>query len=336
MRPRVPRLVLLLCSLAVALAVPAYADEVQLANGDRITGQLVSLASGTLTFNTDHGQLYIPWYLVTRLAVDAPVLVATLGADPPTAAARAAGDAASGLTLDPGGVVAFPQITAITRPAPTVVFDGGANAGFIRSGGNSHINSLRLDGALAVRAGANRYTSNAVLTRAHDRGVQTARNWSTSLKYDRFVTSQLFMNANIILANDQFRELDLRTALGAGVGFQVFDTRRTKLTTDAGIGWVDENLRLQPGDRYTAVRESAAFELFIVMPDRLQVFHNHDGYFSVTGDDNMFVRTQNGVRIGLVGGFVTTTRLDIDYDRAPAVGRGNIDRTFAITLGYQF
>jgi hypothetical protein len=73
-----------------------------------------------------------------------------------------------------------------------------------------------------------------------------------------------------------------------------------------------------------------------VIPDRLQFFHQHDGYFGVTGDDNMFIRAQNGVRISLAAGFVTTMRLDIDYDRTPAPGRRNVDRTAAITLGYQF
>jgi hypothetical protein len=56
----------------------------------------------------------------------------------------------------------------------------------------------------------------------------------------------------------------------------------------------------------------------------------------VSGDDKMFIRTQNGVRIGLAAGFVTTIEEDLDYDRRPSPGRRQTDRTFSLTLGYRF
>jgi len=45
-------LVLFLCAVGSAAA-----DEVRLANGDRLTGTVVSLADGTLTFKTPYGEL---------------------------------------------------------------------------------------------------------------------------------------------------------------------------------------------------------------------------------------------------------------------------------------
>lgn len=321
--------------LATFAATPAAADEVQLANGDRLTGELVSLANGTLTFSTPHGELRIPWNLVTSLAVDTPMLV-TVGDGSPAAAASAIGSATTGLATGTGGPLAFADITAITRPVPPVTFDGVANAGFLRSGGNSDASSLQIDGNLGVRAGANRYTGTASFIRSEERSMETARNWSTSLKYDRFLDPRLFLNANALFTGDQFRDLDLRTALGAGLGYQVLDTPRVRLTTDAGIGWVNEHRTSGDDNRYTAARESAALDVFLILPDRMQLFHQHDGYFGVTGEDNLFIRTQNGVRIGLAGRFVTTMRLGLEYDRTPAPGRRNIDRTVAVTLGYQF
>jgi hypothetical protein len=175
----------------------------------------------------------------------------------------------------------------------------------------------------------------AAVTRAEDRDVETARNWTTALKYDRFISERMFLNGNAILTNDRFRDLDLRTALGAGVGYQVLATPRAKLTADAGLGWVNENLESQADDSYTAVRESVSLDAFAV-PDRIQFFHVHDGYFGVTGDDNLFVRMQNGIRMTLAAGFVTTLRHDLDYDRSPAIGRSTTDRTLALTLGYRF
>ena len=315
MIPRVVRLLL----VALSISIPATADEVRLANGDRLTGRVVSLAGGTLTFSTPNGDLRIPWSNVSALTVDEPILV-TRGSTPAASAT---------------GVITIADVTAMARPQPAVIIDGGANAGFVSSAGNTDVNSLRLDGDVIARASANRYSASAAITRAEDRDVETARNWSALFKYDRFLSSRLFVNANAIFTNDRFRDLDLRTALGAGLGYQVLQTPVVALTADAGLGWVNENLESLPDDRYAAVREAIALTVTAI-PDRVQLFHQHDGYFGVTGDDNLFIRMQNGVRVGLAAGFVTTLRLDLDYDRSPAPGRRNTDQTFALTLGYRF
>jgi putative salt-induced outer membrane protein YdiY len=325
---------LILAALLCA-ASPALADELRLANGDRISGRVVSLAGGTLRFATDHGELRLPWSSVTALAVD-ELILATIDDGTPAPVTIAIAREPQRAALTPGGdAVDLQRITALARPQPPVIVDGGANAGLVSSSGNTDVNSLRLDGDVVTRAGANRYTASAAVTRSEDSDVETARNWSGSLKYDRFLTPRLFVNANAIFANDRFRDLKLRTALGGGLGYQILQTPVVTLTADAGIGWVNENLELQPDDRYTAARESAALTVAVI-PDRLQLFHQHDVYAGVTGHDNLFFRTQNGVRLGLAAGFVTTLRLDTDYDRSPSPGLRNVDQTFSLTFGYRF
>lgn len=70
--------------------------------------------------------------------------------------------------------------------------------------------------------------------------------------------------------------------------------------------------------------------------ERVQAFRHHDGYFGVTGEDNLFVRAQNGVRLALTAALVSTAQFDVDYDRSPAPGRVSTDRSVAFTLGYRF
>jgi putative salt-induced outer membrane protein YdiY len=292
----------LLILLVILSASPAHADEVLLTNGDRLTGTAVSLAGGVLTFTTPYGNVRIPWADVATMTTADPMLAALADA---------------------------------LKGPPPVIIDGGANAGIITTTGNTDVNNLHLDGDIVVRADVNRYTASAVVTRAEDRGVETARNWTTAFKYDRFVSTRMFLNANAIFTNDRFRDLDLRTALGAGVGYQVLTTPRVRLTADGGLGFVNENLESLPDDSYTALRESVSFDAFVV-PARIQFFHVHDGYFGVTGDDNLFIRMQNGIRLALAAGFAATLRHDLDYDRSPAIGRRNTDRTLALTLGYRF
>ena len=318
----------------LTLAAPAYADEVRLKNGDRITGVTTSLAGGMLTFKAAGGELKMPWADVTSLVIDQPMLI-TVGTTPPTTATLGAADASGQATLVPGGPVALASIVALSRPKPAWIITGGAGAGIVESAGNTQVNNLRLSGDLVATGAADRYSVTGVVTHANDRGVETARNWTTTGKYDRFVTRRLFVNGNANFTNDRFRDIDLRTALGAGIGYQILQTARTSLTADAGLAWVNENFRTIADDSYAAAHESAGLQVQLV-PDRAQFFHLHDGYFGVSGDDKMFIRTQNGVRLGLAAGFVTTIEEDLDYDRSPSPGRRQTDRTFSLTLGYRF
>jgi putative salt-induced outer membrane protein YdiY len=309
----------------VAAVRPAAADEVRLANGDRLTGAVVSLADGTLTFKTPHGDLKLPWAEVTALRIDQPLLVRTTAAP------------AQLMTLDStaGTGPALSDIVEIAAPAPAVIWSGGANAGLLKTGGNTDISSLRLDGEVTARARADRYAASGVVNRAQDDGGETAENWTTSLTYNRFLNERLFVDASTIFTSDRFRDLDLRTALGAGIGYQVWEHPKASLSLNAGVGWVHENFDAADDDSYTALRESAKLDVFFA-DKRLQAFHHHDGYFGVTGDDNLFFRTQNGLRLALTAGLVGAIQLDVDYDRSPAPGRLNTDRSFALTLGYRF
>jgi putative salt-induced outer membrane protein YdiY len=311
------------------------ADEVELSNGDRITGQVLSLTNGLLAFQTPNGQLNVPWGTVTNIMVAETVFV-TVGTNPPVPATISRTRSNGRVTLRPGGIVSLVEITAMARAQPPLGLDGRLNAGLVNTEGNTQAETLRVDSELVGRSSQHRYTGRAIMNRAQDHDVDIANNWTGSLRYDRFFTKRLFVNANTILANDRIRDLDLRVAVGSGLGFQVIDTPRAKFTTDAGLGWVNEAYGVSVDDtRYTAVQESAKLDIFF-NGTRFVFFHRHDGYFSFTGDDNRFLKMGNGIRVPIARGFIATIQLDLDYDPTPLAGSRSIDRTFALTFGYQF
>ena len=301
------------------LAAPAAADQVTLTNGDRISGTVVSLAGSTLTLSTPHGDLRIPWADVTGLVIEDAILV-TVGDADPTEVRIAAADAAGRVDPQSGRAGGSRRDRGLARPMPPITVDGGVNAGFITTSGNTDVNNLRLDADVTVgsRPTATRPPPPSIARRIA--ATRPRKNWNLALNYDRFLTERLFLNANAIFTKDLFRDLDLRTALGVGVGYQVLNTQRVRLTANAGLGWVNEDFDAGVDDSYTAARESAALDIFIV-PDRVQLFHQHDGYFGINGDDNLFVKMKNGVRLGLVARLVTTAQIDLDYDRSPVPGR---------------
>ena len=308
--------------VVILLAHSLFADEVRLANGDRYTGTVVRLAAGTLTFKTTGGELQIPWKNVTSLTTDAQLLVTVPGQKPQ-------------LMKLTGDMSALAGVVSIETPAPTVVWHGGASAGLMKTGGNTDVNNLRADAELNARTRTDRYTASAIVNSANNAGVETARNWTTSFGYDRFLTDRLFVDGSLILTNDRFRDLDLRTAVGGGIGYDAWKGPAGTLSVSGGIGYVNENFATAPDTSFTALQEAVKLDL-LFLTKRLQVFHHHDGYFGVTGQDNLFFRMQNGVRVSIAAGLVGTIEWDLDYDKSPSPGHVKTDRTFALTFGYRF
>jgi putative salt-induced outer membrane protein YdiY len=327
------RVSLVVCLLVIGWASVASADEIRLKNGDRYTGKVVSLAKGVLRFDTGHGTLDVPWADISVATIDSPIVVSVSGAPPLTATTMSVADGQ--VVVAPGTTVPASTITSLTRPdGPTTVV-GGANAGLLSTGGNTDVNSLRVDGDVVVKARQNRYTASGVVNRAVDRGVETARNATATGRYDRFLNSRFYANVDALFTRDRFRDLDLRTALGVGLGYQVADTARVHAGLEAGYGYVNERFFVAADDSYHAVRDTVSVDVFAV-GKRLTLFHRHDGFFGLTGDDNLFVQTRNGVRVGLGGGLVATIQYDVDYDRSPAPGRKTTDRALGVTFGYRF
>jgi putative salt-induced outer membrane protein YdiY len=315
------RTIVLAALMALVLTTSAEADELRLKNGDRLTGDAMALLDGKLTFKTAGGEVVIDWAEVTSLTMTRQMIVTVKGAQPELRSIE-------GLAL--GDIVAF------SPPPPPLDWTGGFNTGLVTSGGNSDISTLRLDGELIAIRPKDRFTAGAAINRAEDAGDETADNWNLSFNYDRFLTERLYINGNAIFTSDEFKSLDLRTALGAALGYDVWKTPRGILSVTGGLGYVNENFSEGfEDDSYAALREGVRLLVFFV-GRRLEAFHNHDTYFGITGEDNLFFRMQNGVRLRLVAGLVSTIQSDLDYDRTPAPGRKNTDRTFALTFGYRF
>ena len=168
----------ILLTFALSAAVAA-ADEPRLKNDDRLTGTVVRLERGTLTFKTPHGDLQVAWPDVA--SIQRPTANCSSRRD------RESRDRSSSIPQEP--VPPLGDITAIETPAPPLQWDGAANAGLLTTGGNTDVTNPRLDGELIARTALDRYTTTAVVNRAEDAGRETARNWTAAFAYDRFSPS---------------------------------------------------------------------------------------------------------------------------------------------------
>lgn len=309
----------------------AWADEVRLVNGDRLTGTVVSLERGVLKFDTPHGSLSVPWGEVVELAIEAAIEI-----NPPSPAFTVTGVRILGgdVSGPDGWLMALSDLHTLTRPSGPQV-TGGLNVGFLSTAGNTEVTTVRLDGEMVRRARSNRYTASGVVNRGHDATGPTARNATGSARYDRFFSPRFYANATALLTTDRFRDLDLRSALGVALGYQVADAARVRFGVESGYGYVREQFTGSVDQGFHAIRETTSVDVYVV-GQRVVLFHRHDGFFGVAGNRRRFVQTRNGLRVGLMGNLVMTLQYDVDHDPSPSPGRTSTDQATGVTFGYRF
>jgi putative salt-induced outer membrane protein YdiY len=318
-------------------ARPADADVVWLLSGDTLTGTTLTLESGVLTFRTPYAKdVKVQWKEVAGLetARQVRITVRRRGWHVARVSPGPEGYVRLQMSAGPSLDVPLHEVVTIVRPQSGVITTGRAETGFLVTSGPSNVSSLHLTGEMTWRTPLRLTAIDTAVNRAQNHGVEITRSITTTFRHRELLTDRVYANGNVIVTSDRFRDLALRTAPGLGIGYQFLEFGATSLSMDGGISYVNERHDVEADRNYWAARETMKLEHFL-FPRRLQLFHQHDGYFGLAGDDNWFVRTRSGGRFNLTSGIIMTGELALNFDRRPPVGQDHLDRTFAITLGYQ-
>lgn len=115
--------------------------------------------------------------------------------------------------------------------------------------------------------GSERYSSSFLYNYAENNGTLTERNMYGALKYDQFVTDQVYGYLSIEMLADSFKNISLRTTVGPGIGYQVINDEDTLLSIETGISYFNEDLELGKDKSWYTARIGSNFstELFGIM-----------------------------------------------------------------------
>lgn len=336
-------------------ATTAAADQVDLTNGDRLTGTVVRKDGDQLVLNTAYaGEIKIAWSKVARVQTEQPMSLVlsdqslaqtrSIGQAPatparePSTSAEQATDEAAPAEAPPPSIPADSVAYINAGPGLDVLgvrWKGRINVGGSGNRGNNDTDSLHVDGEAVARLQRERYTLNGTLDRGKDRGLVTRQNSRVSGKYDRFIERTWYGYALATMEEDRFRDIDRRTTLGAGLGHQLFEDERTNLSIEGGLNHVRTDFALAPDESYPALRWALKFDRKL-QGSELQVFHSHEVLSDLQRTERTFVRSQTGLRIPLMQRLLATAQLNVDFDNAPAPGKVKSDRTYLFTVGYQW
>jgi putative salt-induced outer membrane protein YdiY len=240
--------------LACMLASSAWADQIVLKDGDRITGDVVKKDGQTVTVQTKNfGAVTLKWDDIATIRTDTPLNVVLPGDKTVTANILTqdgriqVATPGAPQTVAAGDIVALrnaPEQAAYERLLHPGVLDLWAVSGSIGIAGTkgnaetstftTPFNFVRASKTSQTTAYFNSIRASAKLGSVKTKTANAVRGgWG----YSRNLKKNLFANAFNDYEYDQFQSLDLRVVLGAGLGYQVWKTEAGRLALVGGLAW---------------------------------------------------------------------------------------------------
>jgi putative salt-induced outer membrane protein YdiY len=241
----------------------ARADVVNLKNGDRVTGTLVTVKGGKLTLKSDvMGQVTIPLAQVARFSTAKPVAVVIKGQRPmqgsleikPSGEWQVAAEGKNRAVAPVKVDVVMPtetyQALVEATPEPWQGWKGSASLGYSIQHGNQQTNTLTTTiNAVRERPEApvfqphwrTNFGLTTLLSHAQEQqNTVTSHTLSTSLRQDYLLTPSNFVFALAQFDHVSTEGLYLRQTYGGGFGRDLFKGSRTTLSALGGLTFVHQ------------------------------------------------------------------------------------------------
>lgn len=253
---------LMLCRLVVLAGFAslfwgaAWADQITLKNGDRLTGSLLKSDDKNLVLKSESaGTVTVPWDGVVAISAPGPLYVG-LKDGQTIVGSVATVDGKFALTTQLAGVVTAAkesiqfirskdeqtayetEIDRYRNPRLVDLWTGTLDLGYAASKGNATTQSFTLS-ANANRATSRDkigvyYTSLFASNDVEGKSITSANFKRGGIAYNLNVRKKMFVFGSVDLETDEFQSLDLRFVPAGGIGYHAIATEKTQLDLNLG------------------------------------------------------------------------------------------------------
>jgi putative salt-induced outer membrane protein YdiY/sRNA-binding regulator protein Hfq len=286
------------------------ADEVILVNGDRLTGRIVGIMDNILTLETSYSEpVKLKFEAVDRMSSSEPVEIHLT--DGEILKGRITGEANRKIVIESGPgrdkvSVSFDTIAALNPPPKKpVTWKGIVTLGGNWQDGNSDTLNMSAGALAKRRTDKDRFQINVLYNLAKDSGQRTAENTYGQMKYDYFLNPKWYLYLNVDMLADQFKDINLRTSVGPGAGYQIWEEEGRALSLEAGISYTSEDHDLGEDKDWVTARLGADFlyRLFdrIIFTDQLVIYPSLDngGEYTLRNDAALVTDIWAGIAMRL-------------------------------------
>jgi putative salt-induced outer membrane protein YdiY len=247
----------LIAAASLLCAGSLWADQVTLANGDRITGSVLRSDTKTLVVKTDNaGEVTLKWDSIAAISAPGPLYIGLADGQTIVGAVETV-NGRFNVTTKAAGVVATSkesiqfirnndeqtkvqaEIDHFRNPRLVDLWTGNLDLGFAASRGNANTETLTLSTNAARATTRDKiavyYTSIFSSSDFSGGTTQTTANSKRGgVAYNLNLNKKAFVFGSVDLESDQFQDLDLRFAPAGGGGYHAIATMPTQLDLRVG------------------------------------------------------------------------------------------------------
>lgn len=323
--------------LAVCLITPAWGAEVHFGDGNVLHGKVASYKDGVLTFSTDYAKkIKIPSGEIQTLTTEEIVTVELKKGSILKGQLITLPDGSLGILLDPlkeSVSLAWEEIKYINKTPKR--WNGNFFIGGSVQSGNVELTSVS-GGFEAARNWENdRLSLRAIHNYSEQDGDITSRNTFGAFKFDHFFSTSFYSLVSTELLKDEFKNLNLRAIIGAGVGYNWWRSSDTRnLEFELGLTYFSEDLREGQDERFMSGRIASNFMYKFFENVKFENFFL--AYPNLESPSEYRLRNQASVNTTLMGNWSLKLTHIFDYNSNPAQNIRKADQTFIFSLQYNF
>lgn len=328
--------------LAVILFSPGVqnvsADQIMLKNGDKISGTLMNVDKGILTLTTIYAEkLEINSDSVQSIATDQPVKVRLQNGDIVSGPLKTeAGDICVLAGPERGAMcINWSQIVSINvTPPPASTWEGNLFLGAFEQSGNTDRTSVTFGGDSTRKSERDRFGLSLLYNYAKEEDSLTTRDLYGAIKYDYFFTEKFYGLLSVEMLKDKFKDLNLRTIVGPGIGYQLWDEQTSSLAVEVGLAYVSEDRIASEDDQWLTARLGARchYKLSeqVTFSDNLALYPNLESSGEFTS------RNEAALITTFSGPWALRLANVWEHDSDPAAGIKKDDSKSSLSLQYSF
>jgi len=314
----------------------ALADKILMKNGDRLRGTVETVKNGVLTLKTDYSEtIKIQTSQIKKILTGKSNSIHMKNGE--ILRGRILPGKTDQLLIEgsPGRgetTLTWEEVSAINPPPNK--WHGSFSVGGSLDTGNTDRVVATVDADAERRFDNDRVGFHFLTRYAEEDDKVTARNTYGDMKFSHFFSDQWYVYLGMELLSDTFKDLHLRTTIGPGVGYQIWEDDIKDLSLEGGISYFSED-RINSADLQFATARFAAnyshkLTSRITFTDQLVIFPSLESFGDYT------LRNEAGVHTHLGNGWKLKLANIWERDSNPSPGIKNDDMQWLLSLGYAF
>jgi len=341
---RLQKLIVLLT--VVLLVGSSYGDELVLKNGDRLTGKIVNLVDGKMLFKSDvAGEVTVQLANIQTLSSDEPITVNLkdkTGLNQKVVGVGAGRFGVAGSDSLDAQEFAVADIVSINPPIkPVPKWTGDVSLGITSTHGNTKTEMISANANATKRTEKDRTTASADYAKGEQEDPDTGETvtiedwWRAKAKYDYFFSKKGYGYLDGRYEKDAVAELDRRTIVGVGAGYQWVESDDMNFSTEFGLASLYEKFKNQT-DSNSEISFQLGYNFDKKLRENIKFTHDLTYYPAINKFSDYYLTTTAGIRADFTEKIFLTFKAIFNYDATPAIGRGGTDTKYFLGLGYRF